>query len=496
MFDENNNYRFNKEDIKNMNDNTAENSSSNGSYLDDNLNGIGDEQSNDNNNVDNNNINDGGSNSGIYNSVSNKRFNGNSGDNYQRASMYYSESYNKKKNKKGYNLLQLVLIAIMSSILGGGIVFFAFQFIAPAIQPEFTSYFDRLSGQNVASKASAGQDVAKSYKIEIQKTDSPVIWVAKKVSPSIVGIRVTAKVQNFFFGEQQAKGEGSGIIVRDNGYILTNYHVIENAYDSSTNKVSSSASIEVFLPDQEEKPYKAEIIGVDWRTDLAVLKINGTGFTEVELGDSDILEVGEMAIAIGNPGGLEYAGSVTAGIISGLDRTIQSENGYEFKLIQTDAAINPGNSGGALVNSEGKVIGVNSIKVVAEGFEGIGFAIPINTAKEIFENLIEHKYVPGRPLLGIQADPSFNSEAAKYYRVPEGVLVQQVVPFSGAYKAGIKAGDIVTKCEGTAIKSLDELNAVKDKYKPGDILKLEVYRDKKTITVEVELGEDKPISEE
>ncbi|HOJ12701.1 MAG TPA: trypsin-like peptidase domain-containing protein, partial [Clostridiales bacterium] len=319
-------------------------------------------------------------------------------------------------------------------------------------------------------------------------------WIAKKVSPSIVGIKVTARVQNFFFGEQEDKGEGSGIIIREDGYILTNYHVISKAYDSTTNKISSNAKIEVFLPEQEEKPYTAEIIGVDWRTDIAVLKIKGSGFQAAELGDSDIVEVGELAVAIGNAGG--YMGSVTAGVISGLNRTIQSDSGYEFKLIQTDAAINPGNSGGALVNSEGKVIGVNSIKVVAQGFEGIGFAIPINTAREIFENLIEHKYVPGRPYIGFKADITFDEAAAKYYRVPSGVLVEQVFPFTAAYKAGIYAGDIITKCQDKPVKTLEELNEIKNQYKPGDTIKLEIYRDRKYITIEVELTEEKPNFEE
>jgi len=400
------------------------------------------------------------------------------GSNFQNSPFYYSESYKKKKNKKGYNLFQLILIAVMSSILGGGIVFLAFQFIAPAVQPGFDNYFNSITGSNITSSNSAtkGQEL-KSYKIEIEKSNSPVTWIAKKVSPSIVGIRVTARVQNFFFGEQEDKGEGSGIIVREDGYILTNFHVISKAYDSRTNKISSTAKIEVFLPEQEEKPYTAEIIGVDWRTDIAVLKIVGKGFNAAELGDSDTLEVGELAVAIGNPGGLEYMGSVTAGVISGLNRSVQSDSGYEFKLIQTDAAINPGNSGGALVNSEGKVIGVNSIKVVAQGFEGIGFAIPINTAREIFENLIEHKYVPGRPYIGFEVDITFNEEAAKYYRVPAGVLVKQVFPFTGAYKAGISAGDIITKCQGKPVKTLEELNEIRNQYKPGDIIKLEIYRE-------------------
>ncbi|HHV97489.1 MAG TPA: trypsin-like serine protease [Clostridiaceae bacterium] len=489
IFDENNNYRLNKDDINNLNNSAKEytniyNSSyssnwSSNSYRSE------DSASNDSRTNFYKSLNAGSA----YNSGSN---------NYKGSTVYYSESYSKKnkKSKKGFNLFQLILVAVLSSILGGGVVFAAFQFLAPVIQPEFSSTFNKVTGQNVS--ATGGTNTATTYKIEIEKSDSPIVWIAKKVSPSIVGIKVSARVQSFFFGEQNAEGEGSGIIIREDGYILTNYHVIQNAYDANTNKVAKNATIEVYLWDQKDKPYKAEIVGVDWKTDLAVIKIEGKGFPAAELGDSDKLEVGELAVAIGNPGGLEYMGSVTAGIISGLDRTVQTESGYEFKLIQTDAAINPGNSGGALVNSEGKVIGVNSIKIVATGFEGIGFAIPINTAREIFEDLIEHRYVTGRPLIGIQANPNFNSRIARANGVPDGVLVASVVPFSGAYNAGIKEGDIITKCQGQPVTTLDELNKIKDQYKPGDVLEMEIYRhsERKTFTVQVVLSEDKPTFDE
>ncbi|NLC68581.1 MAG: PDZ domain-containing protein [Clostridiaceae bacterium] len=442
----------------------------------------------------------------IYDNENNKNIdyqNGNSFDNnspanpstpvFRNSPFYYSESLKKKKSKKGFNLFQVILIAVLSSILGGGVVFLAFQVVAPAIQPDVDRCFDRILAPSGLSSNAPGNQELTSYKIEIEKTDSPVVWIAKKVSPSIVGIRVTARVQNFLFGEQQSTGGGSGIIIREDGYILTNYHVIEYAYDSSANTVAKNAKIEVFLLDQKDKPYTAEIVGVDWRTDLAVIKIDATNLPAAELGDSDKIEVGELAVAIGNPASadMEFMGTVTAGIISGLDRTIMSESGYEFKLIQTDAAINPGNSGGALVNSEGKVIGVNSIKIVATGYEGIGFAIPINTARKVAEDLIEHKYVPGRPYIGIKVDSDFDESMARYYRVPVGVLVREVIPFSGAYKAGIKVGDIITKCEGKAVKNLQELNAIKNNYKPGDVIKLEVYRNGQYMEVEVELTEER-----
>jgi serine protease Do len=191
-------------------------------------------------------------------------------------------------------------------------------------------------------------------------------------------------------------------------------------------------------------------------------------------------------------------GSVTSGIISGLNRTLQFEDGKSMKLIQTDAAINPGNSGGALLNSEGKVIGINSSKIGGEGYEGLGFAIPSNTAKEIAESLIQSGYVKGRPKLGISVDPRFNKDIAAENKVPEGVLVYDVEPLSGAYKSGIKSGDIITKLNGVEIKSFDELEAEKNKCKAGDKVQITFYRipdgksadQGETKTVEVVLGED------
>lgn len=416
---------------------------------------------------------------------------------FQNSPFISSKDYKKKKEKKRSSFSQLIAASLVGSILGGLIVFLAMQFAAPAVQSEVGGYIDKILGTNLVSLQPNNENKSgTTYKIEIEKTDSPVTWIAKKVSPSIVGIRVTSKVQNFVFGIQESTGEGSGIIVRENGYIVTNYHVIQDAYDRDTYSMRKDASIQVYLPNEVDKPYSATIIGVDVRTDLAVIKIDATGLPAAELGDSDTLEIGELAVAIGNPGGLEYMGSVTVGVISGLNRKVKLENGYELQLIQTDAAINPGNSGGALVNSQGQVIGVNSVKIVSQGYEGIGFAIPINTVREIFENLIEHKYVPGRPYIGIVVDTTFNERAAKYYGVPAGVLVDNVVQFSGAYAAGIQKGDIITKCEGQQVKTLDELNEIKNKYKPGDKITLEIYRytTKSYMTVEVELTEEKPVN--
>ncbi len=412
-----------------------------------------------------------------------------------RTSSFYTETLKKPNRTRNVGLLQLVLVALISSIMGGAVVGAFFQFVVPAVQPSAKSFLSSIIPNDNVTSSNDSKDLSGAVKKvdTVQGSDSAVTEIAEKVSPSIVGIRVTAaKAQNFFFFEQESSqpAEGSGIIIKNDGHIMTNYHVIEGALNSS-GKMSSGAKIEVILPNQKDKPYAAQLVGGDYKTDLAVLKIDATNLPVVELGNSDDLKVGELAIAIGNPAGLEYMGSVTVGVISGLNRTIPIEDGKELKLIQTDASINPGNSGGALLNSKGQVIGINTAKIGGSGFEGLGFAIPVNKAKEITDSLMQFNYVKGRPLLGIQGDPDFTEDVAKQYNVPMGVLVRSVSPFTGAYKAGILAGDIITKFDGKDVKSTDEINEIKNKHKPGDTVAVEVYRDGGKKTLQVELSEDK-----
>jgi serine protease Do len=378
-------------------------------------------------------------------------------------------------------------VALLSSVLGGALVGAWFQFGAPAMA----------SNTQAAQKPSGLlADPVKQIEI-IDKTDSPVTAIAEKVSPSIVGIQVNFRMQDWWFGVQESSGSGSGIIIRSDGYILTNNHVIESAMEAG-NKVAQGASIKVILPNQMDQTYNATVIGRDEKTDLAVIKIDLSELPAVDLGDSDNLKVGELAVAIGNPGGLEFMGSVTSGIISGLNRKVQVGEKQELKVIQTDAAINPGNSGGALVNSKGEVIGVNTIKISAAGYEGLGFAIPINTAKEVADNLISDGYVKGRPQLGVSIDPRYTEEIATRNNAPMGLLVAEVVPLSGAYNAGVKTGDIITEFNGVAVKSFNELEAEKNKFKAGDEIELKIYRITSMepvkgdyITLKATLGEDK-----
>lgn len=303
-----------------------------------------------------------------------------------------------------------------------------------------------------------------------------VVEIARKVGPAVVGI-VNRGQLNSFLNQTVDIGSGSGIIISSDGYIVTNNHVIEGGND-----------VTVILNTKEE--YKAKLIGRDTKTDLAVIKIEATDLPSAPLGNSSEVEVGELAVAIGNPLGQELAGSVTAGVISAVNRSI-TVDGKTLTLLQTDAAINPGNSGGALVNAYGEVIGINTVKVASSGVEGIGFAIPANEAKPIIEELMKNGYVTGRPLIGI-GGREITPEISRYYNLPEGIYIINVAPFSGAEKAGLKNGDIITHCNKEKVHTIDELNKIRDKFKAGDTITLTIIRESKSLDINVILTEEKP----
>ncbi len=403
-----------------------------------------------------------------------------------KTSSFYSERYKKpRKSKVREMILPLLIVALLSSVIGGGLVGAWFQFGAPAVAEK-----NQLPNSNTQTQPTKQIEI-------INNTESPATAIAEKVSPSIVGIQVNYVTSNMWFGSQQASGSGSGIIIESDGYILTNNHVIEAAIDTG-NKISQGASIKIILPNQMDKSYDATIVGRDERTDIAILKVNLSELPAVDIGNSDDVKVGELAIAIGNPAGLELMGSVTQGIISGVNREIQVVSGQPLKVIQTDAAINPGNSGGALVNSKGEVIGVNTVKIGGSNYEGLGFAVPINTAMEIANNLISDGYVKGRPQLGVSIDTRFNQEWADQLGVPMGLLVGDVFPLTAAYNGGVKTGDIITEFNGVPVASFDELETEKNKYKAGDTIIWKVYRiegtdvtNGKYLELELVLGEDR-----
>ncbi len=402
---------------------------------------------------------------------------------------YYKESF-KKTNTKKSNAWKYVLVSAVSSLVGAALLALLMLFIAPIVQPHIKDYLgDNFPGLKTESTQPNNTGELKRVEI-VQNGESAVTSVAEKVGPSVVGIKTTYQNSNELFGVQSEGGEGSGIIISADGYILTNHHVIEGALNDKTRGIRSDAKIEVFLPNKIDKPYSATVKGYDSKTDLAVLKINETNLPVIEFGNSDDIKIGEPAIAIGNPGGLEYMGSLTYGVISGLNRTVQLDGGKRIRLVQTDAAINPGNSGGALVNIKGQLIGVNTVKMVATGFEGLGFAIPVNEAKRIADELMTKTYI-AKPYLGISVNQQYTEDIAKANNMPAGVYVADVELFGAAAKAGIMPGDVITKFNNKAVKSYDELEDVKNKMKPGDVVKIEIFRDGNTKTVQAKLGETK-----
>ena len=312
--------------------------------------------------------------------------------------------------------------------------------------------------------------------------------VANKVRPSIVGITVEYSVNSIFYRNyttnSTAKAEGSGIIISEDGYILTNNHIVNTSSSSSYYEVGKANKVTVYLYN-DETAYDAEIIGTDEQTDLAVIKIDKTGLTAAELGDSDSVQVGEFSMAIGNPLGMQS--SVTAGMISAVNREVTDSDGKTYKLIQTDAAINSGNSGGALVNSKGQVIGVNTLKLSGTGIEGMGFAIPINSTKEIYSQLIQYNKVK-RPYIGITGR-DLDEQTAKANNLVTGVYVQSVEDFSSAQKADIRNGDVIIEADGQKITTMNELNDLKNKHSIGDEMKLKVYRNGSEKEITVTLGE-------
>ena len=311
------------------------------------------------------------------------------------------------------------------------------------------------------------------------------IAVANKVLPSIVGITVEYKVNSMFGGSSTANASGSGIIVSSDGYILTNNHVVNSSGSSSYYQITEATGLKVKLYNDNTE-YAATVIGSDSQTDLAVIKIDKTGLTAAELGDSDAVQVGEFAMAIGNPLGLQS--SISCGIISAKNREVQdSETKATYNLIQTDAAINSGNSGGALVNADGKVIGINTLKLSGTGVEGIGFAIPINSTISVYEELKANGKI-ARPYIGITGI-NVDEAKSKKYNLVQGVYVQSVENFSAAEKAGLKAGDVIIQADGTDIKTMDELNTIKNNHKIGDKITLKINREGKEEEITLTLQE-------
>lgn len=391
-----------------------------------------------------------------------------------------------KKEKTNLGFGRGFLVPFIGGVLGCSVVI-GTCFGVPSIR-DYLLGNSKMSSNNTSSTSNLSTGYVNQNSLSNYSDTS--VFAANKILPSIVGIKVEYNVNSMFsmFGRQAqtstATATGSGIIISEDGYILTNNHIVATTSSESYYEVSEATKVTVTLFNDETE-YEAKIVGKDEQTDLAVIKIEKSGLSKAEFADSDSIKVGEFAMAVGNPLGMQS--SVTCGIISAVNREVTDSEGKKFTLIQTDASINSGNSGGALVNSEGKVIGINTLKLSGTGIEGMGFAIPINSTTDITSQLIQYSKVK-RPYIGITG-LDLNDQMAKTYKLVVGVYVKSVEDFSAAEKSGIKAGDVIVEAEGKKITKMDELNEIKNSHKIGDEIKIKVNRNGEEKDLTVTLGE-------
>ncbi len=410
-----------------------------------------------------------------------------------------------KPKKKKRVFTKVIAFAVCAAVISAGSIS-AYKYIDDNFS--FENFFGR--GTSDSSEADLSSKEANKTNSSVSNEKSLIELASRenslsvpdavsKVMPAVVGISSEFQVNgqsiggNWFFGNQGqtntqvATATGTGIVMTSEGYIITNAHVI---YDNNTDtNYGKATGVSVLMSDKTE--YEATIIGYDTDTDIAVLKIDASGLTPAEFGNSDDLQVGELVLAIGNPLGFELFGSVTSGIVSALNREINI-NDKKMNLIQTDAAINSGNSGGPLINSYGQVIGINSAKMTStyssSSVEGLGFAIPITQAKTIIDDLINYGYVKGRPQLGITCI-DVDESTASLYNMTVGAYVRSVTPNGAAALAGIQEGDIIIGVNGTAVSTADELNEKKNEFNAGDTITLTISRKGKDTDVQVTLQE-------
>ena len=387
----------------------------------------------------------------------------NDSDVFENQFIYKNGKSFKKKKRKGVlgKVAGCLLLTVTGGLFGGGVTYSLIKNSANNGNGIFVNKQVNYVPQSFTQSDSEAMSAADAF---------------NKVSPAVVIISVTGTTSNGFTSSQY-EGMGSGFIINEEGYILTNYHVIEGAKD-----------ISVTLSDGNE--VTATVVNYDQEKDLAMIKLKeGTKVPAVaELGDSDELYPGAEVIAIGTPLSKNLAYTLTKGVISGNDRTIQTDSGTSVHLLQTDAAINSGNSGGPLVNTKGQVIGINSMKLGSQSMgsatvEGIGFAIPINEVKSKIDALSKQILNLGIKIREIDSD------TAEKYNLEQGLYVASVDEYSPAEKGGLKIGDIIVECDGKSVKTFDELKEIKQSKDVGDTMKIRVIRDKKNVDLNVVLEE-------
>ena len=379
----------------------------------------------------------------------------------------------RKKMSRGLK----VFLWIASALTVGVVLGFAGFVVSWAVAgpQQGGSLVETLPEESQPDSSQEGQDAAETPEIELPDVD---------VTPNEEGITIHEKPEGEALDAQEVYNQvvkstvaitasrtgettdssGTGIIATSDGYIITNAHV-----------VLTTKSVLVTVTTYDGQQYDAVVVGMDRTTDLAIIKTNDYGFTPAQFGDSDQLSIGEWVVAIGNPGGERFASSLTRGIISGLDRAVErySEDGMTF--IQTDAAINPGNSGGPLVNLYGQVVGINSSKIITDGYEGMGFAIPVSKAKDIIDQLLSGGYVEGRVRLGITGSDISATQAA-FYGVPRGFMIVSIDEDSAFAGTEAQPEDIITAIDGETVEELQDISNLLLRYSPGDQVTVTLYR--------------------
>ncbi|MBP0979418.1 MAG: trypsin-like peptidase domain-containing protein [Oscillospiraceae bacterium] len=430
----------------------------------------------------------------------NSEYNNNFNKDYEWNFEKYNQMNLSSKEKSNKNKGSVVFASIFGSLVAVPILAFGGIKLSQFLSDITTDKNNSLIKNNIELKISSGStsmlkndDGVTAAILDNAYANQPATKIAKKLIPSVVSVVPYIRQQSFYQTGITEAGNASGIIMSSDGYIITNAHAVL--------KTSSEVvdAIKVILHDNKE--YEARIIGVDYNTDLAIVKIDANNLPAAVFGDSDALEVGEAAFAIGSPSGIEFAGSMTAGIISALDRTLDysSTLGSDNKYIQTDVAINGGNSGGALVNIKGQVIGINARKVSGVGVEGMGFAIPITGAKPIIDDLIKYGYVKGRVKLGIVVEREIDEFISKLNDIKTGLLISSVEANPDLVSKDIRQYDVLHSIDNTKITSVQELKDLLKKYKPGNSVNLVFYRydtfgnNGRKIEVTARLIEDKGI---
>lgn len=363
----------------------------------------------------------------------------------------FQEPHVKAKKKRGFNktIAGVVVCTLCSGFIGSGVTYLALK-------------------NNLTQTKTININPA-TFDTESEALSATEAY--NKVAPAAVVVSTKSVTQGYFMHTQEVEGIGSGFIINEEGYILTNYHVIQGAQEISvtlSNDVTTTA----------------QVVNYDENQDVAMIKITDESVeipATVELGDSDALQPGEEVIAIGTPLSTELSSTVTKGIISATSRSVAVESGVTMNLIQTDAAINAGNSGGPLVNTKGEVVGINSSKISGEAVEGIGFSIPINDIKDKIESL-------SKPILNLGISVrTIDESLSKQLNMEQGLYIVEVTEFSSAEKAGLKAGDIIVKADGTRITTFDEFKEIKNAKEEGDDISLEVIRNGESKTINVTL---------